>query len=362
MADCLYVVLEGNVKISRFDVDNNELILARLSPGEYFGELAIIDGGQRSAAAITLSHCHMFLIQRDLFFDRLTLLPPLFVRLLNELSRKVRETTEKLFREELEGRVRAAEAETMRHRSITHMVTGVAHELNTPLGNATTAASYFSDRFDELLKDMPSLGPSEAFRRMQELQPALPLLLTSLQRAGKLVQTFSLVAASQQTEPLGCYNLRDLITDAVAQFRSRPPEHSHKITVRMRSGTIPSGAPWKGYSNHFFRILVNILTNVDDHAYEAEGPIEIEITGVRFREKPAYALTVRDFGCGIAQENLGKIFDAFYTTARGRGRTGLGLTVALNTVTGPLKGKLEVFSKPGLGTAMTVVFPQQIQT
>jgi CRP-like cAMP-binding protein len=65
--DGLYVVTRGHVSINRQSIDGNELILGIMSPGEYFGELAILDEEPRSATATAIEACHTLFLSRDAF-------------------------------------------------------------------------------------------------------------------------------------------------------------------------------------------------------------------------------------------------------------------------------------------------------
>jgi signal transduction histidine kinase len=65
-----------------------------------------------------------------------------------------------------------------------------------------------------------------------------------------------------------------------------------------------------------------------------------------------------DDGKGIPPENLGKVFDPFFTTGRSTGSTGLGLHIVYNLVTGILGGRLNLYSKVGKGTRFTIDIPK----
>jgi signal transduction histidine kinase len=73
-----------------------------------------------------------------------------------------------------------------------------------------------------------------------------------------------------------------------------------------------------------------------------------------------FIIKVRDFGKGISSENIGKIFEPFYTTGRGRGGSGLGLAIVNNMVSVGMRGTLSVDSKLGRGTCFTVCFPKNL--
>jgi CRP-like cAMP-binding protein len=65
--DALYVIASGRVRIWVRDADANEVILSELGPGDFFGEMAVIDGGTRSANASALDDCVLGCLRRESF-------------------------------------------------------------------------------------------------------------------------------------------------------------------------------------------------------------------------------------------------------------------------------------------------------
>lgn len=91
-SDALYVVLTGRVKIYMSDDEGKEVVLNVIEPGDYFGEFAL-DGGPRSASAMTLAPTQFFVISR-LAVEGLIASNPEFARdLVGRLIRKVRSLT-----------------------------------------------------------------------------------------------------------------------------------------------------------------------------------------------------------------------------------------------------------------------------
>jgi signal transduction histidine kinase len=126
---------------------------------------------------------------------------------------------------------------------------------------------------------------------------------------------------------------------------------------------LPAGAgTWVGYRGYLTQVLLNLLTNAARYAYPggAGGAVEIEIAAAGGGEEGAFAITVRDFGQGIAPEALPRVFEPFFTTGRGRGGSGLGMAIVHNVVTSALRGRVEVDAAPGRGTAVTVTVPQTV--
>ena len=88
----------------------------------------------------------------------------------------------------------------------------------------------------------------------------------------------------------------------------------------------------------------------------AAGAKRVEIAVVESQRHDFLILRVRDNGCGMNQEQLAHVFDPLYTTRRQVGGSGLGMSVAYGIVQGH-EGHMEVQSKPGMGTTVTIDLP-----
>jgi CRP-like cAMP-binding protein len=86
----LFIIEEGQVKIRHTSVDGKELILTLVSPGDFFGELALLDGEPRSADAVAVGLCRLLLLQRPDFVRVIEAHPPAALALLGTLARRFR--------------------------------------------------------------------------------------------------------------------------------------------------------------------------------------------------------------------------------------------------------------------------------
>jgi CRP-like cAMP-binding protein len=91
---CLYLVESGKVKIASFSSEGKGLVLNLFGPGDFFGELALLDGEPRSADALAQVPCQLLLLQRDDFMRFLEARPHVAVKLLATVSRRLRHTTQ----------------------------------------------------------------------------------------------------------------------------------------------------------------------------------------------------------------------------------------------------------------------------
>ncbi len=236
------------------------------------------------------------------------------------------------------------------------LVAGVAHEINTPIGVAVTAVSHASDR-TRALADAARTGPltrGELRQVTEEVGEALRLALDSLQRAAALVQSFKNVAVDQVSGDVRDVMLDDLAQDVIsslaAVLRRARVEGGVEARERVRA-SVDAGA--------LTQILTNLVQNACAHAFVGpvtEGPsrtlrivVEDDARGVDFR--------VEDNGRGMEPDVAARVYEPFFTTARGSGGTGLGMHIVHNLVTGRFGGTVTLDTKPGTGTRWHVVLP-----
>ena len=86
----LFVIITGKVKVVRMDEDGREVILSMFGPGEFFGEMALLDGMARSASVVATVRSELFMIHRREFLDLLHEFPTVAISLLAELAMRLR--------------------------------------------------------------------------------------------------------------------------------------------------------------------------------------------------------------------------------------------------------------------------------
>ena len=85
-----YLILEGSVKISRLNRDGNEVVIAVLTSGNFFGDMALLDGFPRSADAVAEEKLKILAIRDDDFYNLLENSPRIAIELLKELAHRIR--------------------------------------------------------------------------------------------------------------------------------------------------------------------------------------------------------------------------------------------------------------------------------
>jgi len=352
--------LSGKVRIYKRNDDGNEVDLHTGAAGEYFGELALIDGGPRSASVTSLAPCEFFVLERDTFLSLLTQSPQLLATTLVNLSQAVRATSERVFREAMQQQAIRTEMELARYRSLAQMVAGVAHEINTPLGTVNTATSVVKGRLNAPFF-APLAGDPKASAAIEDVREAIELIEGNIRRAHKLVQDFKQLSVGQIRDTKEMLDLVAVVEEVVGLFKINARQA--KLTIEVRND-LPDAAAraWLGYRGYLSQVLLNLLSNIERYAYPdgQGGRVEIAVAADSRRTDEWFVVTVSDFGRGIAADDLPRIFEPFFTTGRSKGGTGLGMAIVQNIVTTALKGQIELASTPGSGTKVTLRFPRTI--
>jgi signal transduction histidine kinase len=358
-SDSLYLILVGRVRVYREDDRGNVIELDVLSEGSFFGELALLDRGSRSASITTLTWCDFLVVDKHLFAALIHESPPKVVlRILADLGQQLRASNERRIRVELATQALRTEMELERHRALSQMVAGVAHEINTPLGIANTAANIIRQELNAPGMAVLSHGSMDK-RALDDVLEALNLLERNIQRAHKLIQDFKQVAVGQLTDVKEQMDLSEAVADIVGLFNISARQARLELVIH---DNLPATTrTWVGYRGYLTQVLLNILTNVERYAYPdgTGGRVELELDAAN-RVVPTFTITVRDFGKGIRSEDVPRVFDVFFTTGRGAGGSGLGLAIVHTIVTEPLQGTIDISSAQGVGTTVTVTFPQTI--
>ena len=238
------------------------------------------------------------------------------------------------------------------------LVAGIAHELNTPIGNGVTISTSLSDRLADLKRDLKNglkRSTLEAF--LADLETGFEILFQNLNRAGELITSFKQVAVDQGSQVRRHFVLDTTVREIVTMLR--PSLKPAAITVEI---DVPPELEFDSYPGPLGQVLVNLINNAVLHAFEPgqAGVIGISAAythGAGDDARQWVRLTVRDNGKGIPPEHLPRIFDPFFTTKLGAGGSGLGLNISYNIVTSLLGGHIQAISTPGAGTRMVVELP-----
>lgn len=240
--------------------------------------------------------------------------------------------------------------------SLGQLVAGVAHEINTPLGIALTTSTLLGDEAKRFADAAASgkLQRSVMERFLERTREGTQLLFTNLTRAADLVHSFKQVAADQASGERRRFEMDTWLQDLLTSLSPVLRKTRHEVLIDC-----PPGVTVDTYPGALGQVLTNLLVNAVAHAYDKDqaGRLSIRVSEPR---DDILRLVFSDDGRGIPPENLGKVFDPFFTTGRSTGSTGLGLHIVYNLVTSRLQGRINLYSKLGKGTRFTIDIPKVV--
>jgi predicted ATPase/signal transduction histidine kinase len=238
--------------------------------------------------------------------------------------------------------------------SLGHLVAGVAHELNTPIGNALTTASMLTDSSHVLKTALLNneIRKSSLITFVDDTVQMADVINRSCQRAATLITSFKQVAVDQTSEQRRKFDLHSLVKDNIAALSASVNLAQWGIEIH-----IPVNIMCDSYPGPLGQVIANLTQNAAIHAFEGRSTGTLKITA-RTREG-AVEMLFSDDGNGMDSAILAHIFEPFYTTRVGRGGPGLGLSISLNIATGVLGGTLHAGSQPGYGSQFCLIFPQK---
>ncbi|WP_326533171.1 ATP-binding protein [Pseudorhodoferax sp.] len=236
------------------------------------------------------------------------------------------------------------------------LVAGVAHELNTPLGNGVMAASALGDAVRHFR------GLAQAGLRRADLQQltdavaqGVDIAQRNLRRAIDLVQSFKQVAVDQTSSQRRRFELSEVVHEIVVSLRPSFNRTPYRIEVAVPE----TGLLLDSYPGALGQTLANLIQNAVLHGFDGRGHGTVRIAAGRGADDEPVWLHVQDDGKGIAPEHIDRIFEPFMTTRMGRGGTGLGLHISYNAVVNVLGGTLAVQSQPGQGSRFVLRIPSE---
>ena len=232
------------------------------------------------------------------------------------------------------------------------LVAGVAHELNTPIGNGLLAATTLLDNTRTVAEKFTSgLSRSALNNYLADAIDGAEILERNLHRAADLVNSFKQIAIDQSSTQLRRFSLSTVVSEVLLTLM--PTIKKTPFTVNQ---SVPDDIVLNSYPGPLEQVLINLINNAVIHglAGRASGQICISAS---LSDTETVKLIVEDNGRGIPDEQLNKVFSPFYTTKTDEGGAGLGLSITHSIVTGLLGGELELTSAVDAGTRFCITIP-----
>jgi len=293
--DCLYLVVEGSVRISKAGRGGKQETLGFIQPGNFFGEMALIDGQPRSANATAAEASVLGRIDAAAF-----------ARILDSAPRSLHMNFLRSVVERLRGINSHFITELMRSERLSlvgTMANSIIHDLKNPIHALKMCASLIDRRTED-----PSI---RSFTAIME---------KSVDSMTDMVQEILDFARGQSSLQPERRPVKAVLEEIDTQLVRMVPENVHLVRDLHPSGDVMVDV------RRFSRVLLNVIKN----SVEAMPQGGLLRLGLRVAEGRAI-FTVSDTGCGIAPELQAKIFEPFVTHGKSHG-TGLGMAIAKSVI------------------------------
>jgi len=236
--------------------------------------------------------------------------------------------------------------------SLGALVAGVAHELNTPIGNALMSSTYIRDANKQFTKKMnQKMTRRDLINYIEDITEGADIIERNLTRSAELIGAFKQLAVDQTSSHRREFELNGLVQEVSLSMRPTLQKTPYSLEIE-----IPYKIHLDSHPGKLSQVLINLINNAVIHAFNERDAGTIRILA-RQEKAGKVRLAVIDNGCGISADKQKRIFDPFYTTKLGKGGSGLGLHITFNLVTGILGGHIDVESSEGKGSCFTLTLP-----
>ncbi len=334
--DRFYMILAGEVEVSK-DINNSEShLLTTLRAGDFFGEMALIHNAPRAATVTAKTSLTTLELDKAAFDRVIHKSTSIAIAMVSEISNRLRQNDQlavddiRIRASELaEAYQKLAEQDLARREFLTN----IAHELRTPLMVASGNLQILQKGI--LKGEQLAAGIDTVSRNVQQIVALVNDIL--------FLQEMDLVLAEFQPVDM------NEVGNAVAAKYAAPAQERG---VQLRISPSPDLPPVWGDAKSLERALVALVDNAIKFSPRG-GDVKISLStnGNRVR------VAVEDQGIGITKENLPRIFDRFYHLEQSGddlfGGIGLGLAITRQVIE-QHQGTLDVVSTPGKGSIFTM--------
>jgi len=318
--DLLYLVGEGSVRISKSGRGGEQETLGVIQPGNFFGEMALLDGQPRSAMATAVGDTLLGTVDEPTFQHILELAPSrLHMNFLRFVTERLRSVNSHFISEVMRSE---------RLSLVGSMANSIIHDLKNPICIIRSGCDLIGERSNDP-------GQLQLLRMMDNAVD------------GMLAMTQELLDYARGHSELKCETVTiwHLLDELNTRSLCLLPGKNVQFAKDIR---------YDGEIRVDFARFVRVLCNLIKNACEAmpQGGILTIATDLIDHE---VVIRISDTGIGIPPEILQRVFEPFVTHGKSHG-TGLGMAIAKSIVTAH-QGKISVSSVQGKGTTVEVLLP-----
>ncbi len=338
--DRFYMILEGEVEVTKSINNSDARLLKTLTAGDFFGEMALIHNAPRAATVRSKSDLTTLELDKSAFDRVLHKSSSIAMAMISEISNRLRQNDQmavddlRMRASELaEAYQKLAEQELARREFLSN----IAHELRTPLMIATGYLQMLQRGI--MGGDQLTAGIETVARNVQQIATLVNDIL--------FLQEMDLVLSEFQA-----VDMNEIVRAVIQKYQGPATD----LGVGLRFTPSLNLPPVSGDSKSLERALMALVDNAIKFSPKG-GEVEFHIS----TKDDKVHVAVEDHGIGIKKENLPRIFDRFYHVEKHEdnlfGGIGLGLAITRQVIE-QHHGSLDVASIPGKGSTFTVTLTQ----
>jgi len=337
LEDRFYMILEGEVEVTKVINNSQVRLLKTLGPGDFFGEMALIHNAPRAATVTSKTALTTLELDKAAFERVLHNSSSIAMAMVSEISNRLR-SNDQLAVDDLRMRAselaeayqKLAEQELARREFLSN----VAHELRTPLMVATG--------YLQMLQKGIVSG--------EQLMSGIETVARNVQQIATLVNDILFLQEMDLVLPeFQAVDMSEIVKAVAEKYAEKAADRGVKLRFSPRSN-LPAVS---GDPKSLERALMALVDNAIKFS-PLGGDVEINLA----EKDDSLRVAVRDHGIGIPKENHPRIFDRFYHLEKHEDNLfsgiGLGLAITRQVIT-QHNGNLELDSEPGKGTMFTLV-------
>jgi len=318
--DVMYLVGRGSVKISKAGRGGQQETLGFIQSGNFFGEMALLDGEPRSAMATAVESTLLGTVDEPTFQHILELAPSrLHMNFLRSVSERLRSVNSHFISEVMRSE---------RLSLVGAMANSIIHDLKNPICIVRCCSDLIArDTTDVRIRELAAMTDKAADGMLSMTQELLD---------------YARGSTSLSCETVSIWRLLDELNQQALQLL---PGHNVQFAKNIRyDGDVFVDLP------RFVRVLANLIKNARE-AMPNGGILTMSTDLVNGQ----VVVRISDTGIGIPPDLLPRLFEPFVTHGKSHG-TGLGMAIAKSVVTAH-KGKISVASVQGKGTTVDIRLP-----
>ena len=244
--------------------------------------------------------------------------------------------------------------ESEKMRAMTTLVSGMAHQLNTPLGLVITANSTLQAQVNTLTTQFSeqTLTQKKLADFIGGSTELLALSQNNTEKAADLIQRFKMMSSKLQISELSTFTLVPFLEDNIA---SLVKIHKHAFSSHVNGADIEI----TNYKSVLLKVITQLVENSVKHGFGNTVTPRIDVQIVHIDDNKV-VIHYKDNGSGIPKTKHKQVFDPFYTTRLGEGSLGLGLNIIYNSVVHIMKGDVEC-TDDSEGAHFVISIPVNVQ-